>query len=123
MVLNSEGKISQNGSFETLSAIDGYISDLSIKDFDTSSAEQSSSRPKGKAVTTLTEDNAKKNTVSKDTQPTPKSTEFRGKRDLTNITYYLKVMGYLGFAIFLAFVTIEVVCQAIQRKSSSFFLK
>lgn len=115
-VISADGKILQNGSFTALSSIDGYVRDLEIKDFDISLAEQAPSRSKEKDPPTVTEDNGNNGTSTKDkdTENAVQIPEYRGKRNLTSLTYYIRVMGYLGFGIFLSFVTIEVVCGAIQ---------
>jgi hypothetical protein len=114
IVLSSEGRLLQSGTFHSLLSVPGYLRDLNLEDNGIENAgsvaepdvNQSNSYPP-------TPTPAPNPRTHKD-----KSAEDRGHRDPRNLLYYINTMGKLGFGLFLFFVAMEIVFIALQRNSS-----
>jgi hypothetical protein len=108
IVLSSEGRLSQLGTFQSLVSIPGYLHDLNLKDA---------------GIENLSSVREKDVSQSKADPPTPEEksaetelVENRGCRDSSNLLYYINTMGRPYFGLFLLLVTMEVVFTALQRK-------
>ena len=102
------GKIMQSGSYETLATGSEHLQKLGMPN-DVEGAPKSSTD----------QDPEKHQPVSvspDDESVDAKNTNKRGKRDFSNLTFYISSMGKISFSIFLSLVGAEVALTAMQRQ-------
>ena len=108
IVLSSEGRLSQLGTFQSLVSVPGYLHDLNVKE---AGIESLRSVPEKY----VSQSKPSPSTAEKKSEKT-ESVENRGSRDSSNLLYYINTMGKPYFGLFVLLVTIEVVFTALQRK-------
>lgn len=108
VVLGADGRLSQAGSFKSLSSVPGYVHTLNVKD----SIENENPKPASERQTERSQRDSPQ--ADKNTK-TDVTNEIRGRRDFSNLGYYINVMGKKGFTLFVALVAAEVIFTALQR--------
>lgn len=108
IAMSPEGGIIQAGSYETFATGPGDIQTLSLQ--------------KGRQVAPIswTDQDSEKNesvNVSNDCESDNATNgENRGKRDFSNLSFYISSMGKMSFFVFVSLVGAEVVLTAMQRQ-------
>jgi ATP-binding cassette subfamily C (CFTR/MRP) protein 1 len=110
LVLSSEGRVSQSGTYQNLASVPGYIYNLNLEYATVEEPDPimesriNSIAPDLSIPTGLTLENNR--------------LKSRGHRDPRNLLYYINTMGTPSFCLFLLFTTIQCVFIALQRSKA-----
>ncbi|TVY15492.1 ABC transporter FUM19 [Lachnellula arida] len=106
LVLSSEGRLLQSGTYQALVSVPGYLQSLNFKDNGIANASF------------ITEPDVSLSALyppmSNEKKDKEEVAESRGRRDPHNLLYYINTMGKSAFGLFLLFTTIQCVFIALQ---------
>jgi ATP-binding cassette subfamily C (CFTR/MRP) protein 1 len=107
LVLSSEGRVSQFGTYQNLASVPGYICNLNLE---YATVEEPELNVESRIDSIATD-------LSIPTGITVENNRLksRGHRDPRNLLYYINTMGKPSFCLFLLFTTLQCIFIALQR--------
>ncbi|KAK1985875.1 ABC transporter [Colletotrichum cereale] len=115
IVLGSDGRVSERGSYEELSKSGGYVSTLQVSQ-QGGRGGGGGDEPAGGPPAKENGEQANKHASSAAVAPdAPKTPGARGAANTGALAYYVKSMGVSSFALFFAMVLFQTSCRTMQR--------
>ena len=112
IILSEDGTVAQCGTFDELSAVDGYLKGLQVSETANGVEDDNSISPlAGKEDV----NDIKMEAKAPAQQTSAKTTYNRGAAAKGNLVFYLGSMGIIPITLFCVLVVVQVACRTVQR--------